>query len=114
MAAPEKWRGEVKLRNRKRIIAPALPAGSISSAYAEFSSGVKQFAEKVRFRRPAPKGASDSEGLAVSLKRYPDTNQSFSANCKAQCMCGPCGPAEQAAGKVRSQRSIPPAAGRRG
>jgi tetratricopeptide (TPR) repeat protein len=43
-------------------------------------------AEKAGIRRPAPKGASEFEELAVSLKRYPDTkhdapirNASFSA-----------------------------------
>ncbi len=44
---------------------------------------VKQTAEKVDARHPAPKGASDCEKLAVSLKRYPDTNLSFSAGCDA-------------------------------
>ena len=34
-------------------------------------------AEKVKIRRPAPKGAVDFEALAVSLKRYPDTKLSF-------------------------------------
>ena len=47
------------------------------------SSAAKQFAEKVAFARPAPKGASDVEGPPVSLKRYPDTKRSFSANYKA-------------------------------
>ena len=36
-----------------------------------------QLAEKVVSRCPAPKGASDSEELAVSLKRYPDTKPEF-------------------------------------
>jgi len=36
-----------------------------------------QLAEKVDSRCPAPKGASDSEELAVSLKRYPDTKPEF-------------------------------------
>jgi hypothetical protein len=31
-------------------------------------------------RRSAPKGAFDFEGLAVSLKRYPDTNLEFFRN----------------------------------
>jgi hypothetical protein len=30
-------------------------------------------AKEVEYRRPAPKGASDFEELAVSLKRCPDT-----------------------------------------
>jgi hypothetical protein len=36
-----------------------------------------QVAEKFDSRCPAPKGASDSEELAVSLKRYPDTKPEF-------------------------------------
>ncbi|MGB6247524.1 MAG: hypothetical protein WBF54_00330, partial [Terriglobales bacterium] len=46
-------------------------------------SAAKEFAEKVEFRCPTPKGASDFKRLAVSLKRYPDTKLSFSALCKA-------------------------------
>jgi hypothetical protein len=37
----------------------------------------EQAAEKLNIRRPAPKGAIDFEGLAVSLKRYPDTKPEF-------------------------------------
>jgi len=36
-----------------------------------------QLAEKVDSRCPAPKGAPDSEELAVALKRYPDTKPEF-------------------------------------
>ncbi len=43
---------------------------------------VQQAAEKVGARCPAPKGESDFEELAVSLKRYPDTNLNFSAACE--------------------------------
>ncbi len=43
---------------------------------------VQQAVEKVDARHPAPKGASDFEELAVSLKRYPDTNLGFSASCE--------------------------------
>jgi len=39
--------------------------------------------EKVGIQPSAPKGAIDFEGLAVSLKRYPDTKRRFSANCLA-------------------------------
>ncbi|MGA7646067.1 MAG: hypothetical protein WBW01_06125, partial [Terriglobales bacterium] len=46
-------------------------------------SAAKQFAEKLDLRWSAPKGASDFKRPAVSLKRYPDTKLSFSANCKA-------------------------------
>jgi hypothetical protein len=44
---------------------------------AVVSGTVEQAAEKVDSRCPAPKGASDFEGLAVSLKRYPDTKHEF-------------------------------------
>jgi hypothetical protein len=37
----------------------------------------EEAAEKADLRRSAPKGAIDFEGLAVSLKRYPDTNLEF-------------------------------------
>ena len=47
------------------------------------TSAAKQFAEKLEIQHLAPKGAVDPEGLAVSLKRYPDTKPSCSANCKA-------------------------------
>jgi hypothetical protein len=47
-------------------------------------AAAKEFAEKLEIPQPAPKGAIDFEGLAVSLKRYPDTKPSFSANCKAE------------------------------
>ncbi len=32
---------------------------------------------------PGPKGACDSEGIAVSLKRYPDTKPEFFRNLPA-------------------------------
>jgi hypothetical protein len=47
------------------------------------SGTASQAAEKVDSLRPAPKGASDSDELTVSLKRYPDTRPSFSARCEA-------------------------------
>jgi hypothetical protein len=52
----------------------------------------EEVAEKVDSLRPAPKGASDSDELTVSLKRYPDTRpksdtlirgRSFSVRCEA-------------------------------
>jgi hypothetical protein len=46
-------------------------------------SAAKEAAEKVRCRWPAPKGASVSEELAVSLKRYPDTKPEFFRSRKA-------------------------------
>jgi hypothetical protein len=50
--------------------------------FEERPSAVKQFAEKLEIQQPAPKGAVDFEGLAVSLKRYPDTNPSFQQTAK--------------------------------
>jgi hypothetical protein len=44
-------------------------------------SDFQEAAEKVDFAASAPKGASDFEGLTVSLKRYPDTTPEFSAAC---------------------------------
>jgi hypothetical protein len=46
----------------------------------------EEVAEKVDFGAAAPKGACDFKGLAVSLKRYPDTNRSFSAACKGRAL----------------------------
>jgi hypothetical protein len=46
------------------------------------TSAAKQFAEKLGPVTSAPKGAIDSVAVAASLKRCPDTNQRFSANCK--------------------------------
>jgi hypothetical protein len=37
-------------------------------------AAAEQFAEKVDFLCPAPKGAPDFERLAASLKRCPDAN----------------------------------------
>jgi hypothetical protein len=44
---------------------------------SNLTSAAKQAAEKLNIRRPAPKGAIAFEGLAVSLKRYPDTKPEF-------------------------------------
>ncbi len=43
----------------------------------------REAAEKVNLAVSAPKGASDFEGLTISLKRYPDTKPDFSASCDA-------------------------------
>src|ERR1700674_4190711 len=40
-----------------------------------------QGTKKPDFPSPAPEGASELEGLAVSLKRYPDTKPSFLSAC---------------------------------
>jgi len=56
-------------------------------------------AEEVRCRRPAPKGVSDSEELAVSLKRYPDTKPEFSDALAAGL--------QEAAEEVRCRRPAP-------
>jgi hypothetical protein len=45
--------------------------------YASRRYNLAQLPEYNSHRRPAPKGASDFEELAVSLKRYPDTNLRF-------------------------------------
>jgi hypothetical protein len=37
--------------------------------------GIGKVCKGSDLERPAPKGESDFEGLAVSLKRYPDTKQ---------------------------------------
>src|SRR5271165_37171 len=59
------------------------PQGLKPALLAGLSGTAEQFAEKVRIQQPAPEGAIDFERLAVSLKRYPDTNPGFSANCEA-------------------------------
>ena len=41
------------------------------------TSAAEEFAEKLVFRCPAPKGASDFEELTASLKRCPDTKREF-------------------------------------
>jgi hypothetical protein len=62
----------------------ALAAGLVMATYSSAQEPApKQAAEKLIARCPAPKGAYDFEELAVSLKRYPDTNLSFSADCKS-------------------------------
>ena len=43
----------------------------------------EEAAEELSIRRPAPQGAIDFGGLAVSLKRYPDTKPSLPAACEA-------------------------------
>jgi hypothetical protein len=48
--------------------------------FVALSGTAEQAAEKVGTRCPAPKGASDFEGLTVSLKRYPDTKPEFFCN----------------------------------
>jgi hypothetical protein len=61
------------------------------------SESALQIAEKVEILGAAPKGAADCEALAASLKRYPDTKPSFSANCLAA--------AELAVDAIRGDRS---------
>ena len=41
------------------------------------TSAAEESAEKLVFRCPAPKGASDFEELTASLKRCPDTKREF-------------------------------------
>jgi hypothetical protein len=62
-----------RLWGRARVLQAAekvVPGESATSA-------AKEAAEKVDFGAAAPKGACDFEGLAVSLKRYPDTKPEF-------------------------------------
>jgi hypothetical protein len=67
---------------RRPVIATRTKFADLACARI-LTSADKEAAEKVGIRCPAPKGASDSEEVAVSLKRYPDTNPSFSAAGKA-------------------------------
>ena len=60
-----------------------VPQGPEPAYFQALNSRVEQAAEEADTRRSAPKGASDFEGLAASLKRFPDTNLSFSASCEA-------------------------------
>ncbi len=59
------------------------PQGLKPPTNDDASGTAEEAAERIAVRRPAPKGASDFEELTVSLKRYPDTNLSFSAACEA-------------------------------
>jgi len=54
--------------------------GELECVRGYFSSwaAAKQFAEKGRFRRSAPKGATDFGGLTALLKQCPDTDLAFS------------------------------------
>ena len=54
-----------------------IPQGLKPSVYGDRSGTAEEAAEKVKLRRPAPKGAIDFEGLVVSLNRYPDTRPEF-------------------------------------
>src|SRR5208282_730915 len=68
-APPEGWAGRSPshwLVCRLRSNCPSCPGG----------------AGKIDSRCPGPKGASDFEGLTVSLKRYPDTKPEFSRSLK--------------------------------
>ena len=59
------------------------PSGLKPKAVVTPDGTAKEAAEKVDSLRPAPKGASDSYEVTVSLKRYPDTRLSFFAGCEA-------------------------------
>ncbi|MBZ5663502.1 MAG: hypothetical protein LAO30_02770 [Acidobacteriia bacterium] len=61
-----------RIRERLRRILEGLPCGVLVIE-------AEQIAEKVEIQHPAPKGESDYEGVAVSLKRYPDTKPGPSA-----------------------------------
>jgi hypothetical protein len=53
------------------------PQGLKPAFLLALNGTAEEAAEKADLRRSAPKGAIDFEGLAVSLKRYPDTNLEF-------------------------------------
>ena len=59
---------------------PTIPQGLKPAFLAVAGGTAEEAAEKLNIRRPAPKGAIDFEGLAVSLKRYPDTKHEFFRN----------------------------------
>jgi hypothetical protein len=54
-----------------------VPRGLRPAFFQALSGTAEQGAGKVDSRCPAPKGASDFEGLTVSLRRYPDTKREF-------------------------------------
>jgi len=62
-----------------RSLDPLLPAeallGRLVRRVDKERDASAQTAEEVAFQCPAPKGASDFDEVAVSLKRYPDTKQ---------------------------------------
>src|SRR5208282_6726126 len=76
------YRSGKPLRHPKTTATSTFSASCKAACVAGSDGMAEQAAEKVAVRRPAPKGASDFEELTVSLKRYPDTNLSFSAACK--------------------------------
>src|SRR6202158_4547492 len=53
--------------------------GELNSGSPSFLSLCQPAAERIHFRCPAPKGASDVENFAASLKRCPDTNHAGAA-----------------------------------
>jgi hypothetical protein len=61
--------------------AGAAPPQGLKPAFFQALNGTaEEAAEKVSIGRAAPKGAINSEGLAVSLKRYPDTKPEYFRN----------------------------------
>src|SRR5208282_1985848 len=77
------YRSGKPLRHPKTTATSTFSASCKAACVAGSDGMAEQAAEKAAVRRPAPKGASDFEELTVSLKRYPDTNLSFSAACEA-------------------------------
>src|SRR5208282_6640159 len=75
------YRSGKPLRHPKTTATSTFSASCKAACVAGSDGMAEQAAEKVAVRRPAPKGVSDFEELTVSLKRYPDTNLSFSAAC---------------------------------
>jgi len=60
-----------------------VPQGLKPALFQGLNGTAEEAAEKLDVGCPAPKGASVIEGLAVSLKRYPDTKPEFPAACAA-------------------------------
>src|ERR1022692_3888978 len=69
------------LKRWAKLVRPSGAAFSSSSFHRIAKTSVlthtEALAEKVDSRCPAPKGASDFEGFAVSIKRYRDTKPEF-------------------------------------
>jgi hypothetical protein len=92
---------------------------AVASGFAESRhlSADKETADEIDLSPAAPKGAIDSAALAISLKRYPDTNRLFShpsfRTSKAGLQNRANGTASEVAKEVISKGGTPPAAGSR-
>src|SRR5208337_571164 len=78
---------------RRCLVAPGTPNGfllrgdSMPGSDPQFPPEALLGRLVRRVRCPAPKGASDFEDVAVSLKRYPDTNQGSDTNRRFSAGC---------------------------